>query len=531
MSASTAPRDTLHTRSVAERPARLNGTFVAVLVVTVLALVDAIAGPTLVVAALLTVGPCLAAITGTPRTVLAVGGFTVALTLLLSWPDDLWWTTQQLVGLLALASVTAISVVAADRRRRQEHRLRDAEAESARSTADGAATVEFLARVSHELRTPLNAMLGFTQLLQRGDLTPDQRETTDHIARGGQHLLALVNDVLDVTAVEAGRMALSLEPVSVGLVAREALELTSTDAQARGVTVHALLGQADAWYVLADARRLRQIVLNLLSNAVKFDVAEGDVTLSVTRTESGTISLAVADTGPGIAAEDLRTLFTPFERLDDARAGVQGTGLGLALSRGLAGAMGGTLTVASREGLGATFTVTLPECGPPVAAPAGVARMHRATPRPPRPVRPARVLYVEDNPSNLRLVERVLELRPGWTMTHAADGGTGLDLALSAVFDLVLLDQNLPDLHGLEVLRQLRSRENRVDVPVVILSADAAPGKVTAAIHAGATDYLVKPFSVDGLLAVLDEHAPRRPAAGQSLPGRQPGDPVGGRAG
>ncbi len=485
------------------------GVLVATLVVSVLALIDLGAGPTTIVAGLLTVGPCLAAITGTPRTVLAVGGYAVLLILALSWADRMWWTRLQGIYVLALAAVTAISAVAAHRRQVGEQRVREAEAEAARSVASSDATVEFLSRVSHELRTPLNAMLGFTQLLQRDDLTADQRETTEQIARGGQHLLALVNDVLDVTAAEAGRMSLSLEPVSVGAVARAALELTAAEAADRGVHLHALLGQADDWYVLADARRLRQILMNLLSNAVKFDSTDGDVTLQVTRGDEGTISLAVTDTGPGIATKDLGRIFTPFERLDAARSGVDGTGLGLAVSRGLAQAMGGRLTVASREGLGATFTATFEECGTPLAALAGVPRIRRSTSSARPTVRPASVLYVEDNVSNLRLVERILELRPGWRMTHASDGATGLEHALSTPFDLVLLDQNLPDLHGLEVLRQLRSRENRIDVPVVILSADAAPGKVTRALNAGATDYLVKPFSVEGLLAVLDEHAPR----------------------
>jgi signal transduction histidine kinase/ActR/RegA family two-component response regulator len=483
------------------------GALGSVVVVTLLAMVDLSAGQDVVVAGLLTVGPCLAAITGSPRTVVAVGVYSVLLILALSWADGIWWTRHQLIYVLALVAVTAISAFAAHRRRAGERRVILAEADAARSHATSEATVEFLSRVSHELRTPLNAMLGFTQLLQRDDLTPDQRETTEQIARGGQHLLALVNDVLDVTAAEAGRMSLSLEPVSVGAVARAALELTEADARARGVNLHALLGQADDWYVMADARRLRQIALNLLSNAVKFDRPGGDVTISATRHDAGTISLAVTDTGPGIAAKDLGRIFTPFERLD-ATQGVEGTGLGLAVSRGLAEAMGGTLTVASREGLGATFTVTFEECGAPVETLARVPSMRREVPSAPHTVRPTSVLYVEDNLSNLRLVERILELRPGWRMTHASDGVTGLDLALSTPFDLVLLDQNLPDMHGLEVLRQLRSRENRLDVPVVILSADAAPGKVTRALNAGATDYLVKPFSVEGLLAVLDEHAP-----------------------
>ena len=497
---STASKDA---RSAVRRPgatpadpaaarAAARGLLVAVVVVTVLAVVDVSAGPTVVVVGLLTVGPCLAAIAGSPRVVLAVGGYVMVLLALLSWPDNLWWTLQQLIYVLALAGVTAVSAVAAERRRREEQRLLAAEAEVVRAHAAGEASSAFLSRVSHELRTPLNAVLGFTQFLQRDDLTPAQHDTTDQIARAGKHLLALVDDVLDVTAAEAGELSLRLAPVSVGAAVRDALELTEPQAQVRGVTLHDLLGSADDWYVLADATRLRQVVMNLLSNAVTFDSPDGDVTVGARRTGAGTVAISVDDTGPGIARQGPREAVTPFERLDAGRAGIEGTGLGLAVSRRLAEAMGGTLTAASREGLGATFTLTLPECGPPptlstgaagVRTGVGVPRMKPGTPPAPRLARQARVLYVEDNVSNLRLVERILELRPGWQLTHAADGATGLDLALSAVFDLVLLDKNLPDLHGLEVLRQLRSRENRLRVPVVILSADAASGKVSQAIR------------------------------------------------
>jgi signal transduction histidine kinase/ActR/RegA family two-component response regulator len=484
------------------------GTLQAVVVVTVLAVVDVSAGRKVVLAGLTTVGPCLAAIAGSPRVVAAVGAYSVALLLALSGPDQLWWTRQQLFVLLALLMVTAVCAWAAARGRRDERLLREAEAESARSRAVSEATNQFLSRVSHELRTPLNAMLGFTQLLQRHDLTPDQRETADQVARAGAHLLGLVKDVLDVTATEAGRLSLSVEPVGVGDAVGEALELTASDAGDRGVQMRAHLGPAENWYVLADARRLRQILLNLLSNAVKFNHVGGAVDVSVARDADGNVSIAVSDTGPGIAARDLEKLFQPFERLGAARTGVDGSGLGLALSRGLAGAMGGVLTVASPEGSGATFTVTLPETSLLVVPTPHVSEQAADLARPPRGHASARVLYVEDNLSNLRLVERILELRPAWAVTHAGDGALGLELALATRFDLILLDQDLPELPGLQVLRELRKREDRADVPVVIVSADAAPGHLKRAVAAGATDYLLKPFSIEGLLAILDTYAP-----------------------
>jgi signal transduction histidine kinase/ActR/RegA family two-component response regulator len=476
----------------------------AILVVTVLAIVDFSAGPTVVIAGVMTVGPGLAAISGNPRSVIAVGAYSVALLALLSWPDHIWWTLQQLLYLLALLGVTAVSAAAAARRARGERLLREAEAESARTSAVSAATSEFLSRVSHELRTPLNAVLGFTELLERSELTPEQREATEQVARAGQHLLALVNDVLDVTAIEAGRLALSVEPVAVRDVMREAVELTASHAQASGISLTAELDGIGGWHVVADVRRLRQILVNLLSNAIKFNRPGGKVTVRAARDGNGGISIAVSDTGPGIAEQDLPKLFEPFERLDAALAGIEGSGMGLALSRGLAEAMGGSLTVESSKGTGTTFSVTLPETSAPIAGLAPLADQPESPPTPAIPTESARVLYIEDNLSNLRLVERILQRRPAWDLTHAAGGISGLELALATRFDLILLDQDLPDLAGLEVLRALRGSEDRADVPIVIVSADAAPGQLKRALTAGATGYLVKPFTIDGLLDVLD---------------------------
>lgn len=486
---------------------RFPGTLLAFLVVTLLAVADLSVGPTIVLAGLLTAGPCLAAVTGSPRTVGATGAYTVLVLLLLSWPDGLWWTEQQLFLLLGILAVTAISAAAAWRRERDERRRHEAEAESVRAQASSEATGLFLSRVSHELRTPLNAVVGFTQLLQRGDLTPDQRETTDLIARAGEHLRALVDDVLDVTALESGMLTLSLEPVALHEVVGEALELTEPQAAARDITLRSPT-DLQGWHVRADLRRLRQVLLNLLSNAVKFNEPGGTVTITASRAAGGTISVAVTDTGPGIPPEDLHRLFRPFERLGAALEGIEGTGLGLALSRGLAETMGGTLTATSAPGTGATFTVTLLEAEavdtPRVAVPSSPAPEARVDSG------PARVLYVEDNPSNLRLVEQILQLRPSWTLVHAANGAEGLDLATAEPFDLVLLDQDLPDVNGLEVLRRLRVLPDRAATPVTVVSADAAPGQQSRALDAGATGYLVKPFQVDALLRILDGAAPRR---------------------
>jgi signal transduction histidine kinase/CheY-like chemotaxis protein len=490
---------------------RLGGTQIAALAVTVLAIVDVSAGSTVALAGVMTVGPCLAAISGSPRSVMLIGAYSVALLGLLSWPDHLWWTTQQLLYLLALLAVTAVSLAGATRRQRDERALLEAETERARASAVSAATSDFLSRVSHELRTPLNAMLGFTELLEREELTPVQRESTEQVARAGQHLLALVNDVLDVTAIEAGPLTLSVEPVPVGDVVRQAVELTAPQAQRAGVVVDADLGAVERMYVLADLRRLRQILVNLLSNAIKFNHRHGLVTIRASRDEHGGIAVAVADTGPGIAAMDLPKLFAPFERLGAATAGIEGSGMGLAVSRGLAEAMGGSLTVATQDGTGATFMVALPEARAPTVGPPETADEPKATARAVEVTAgSARVLYIEDNPANLRLVERILQRRPEWSLTQATGGVAGRELALAERFDLILLDQHLPDLEGLTILRELRERADRAAVPVIVVSADASPGQRERARAAGADGYLVKPFTIDELLEVLDAQTTRR---------------------
>jgi signal transduction histidine kinase/CheY-like chemotaxis protein len=470
------------------RNIRLGETQLAIVVVTVLAIVDVSAGPDVVIAGVMTVGPCLAAISGGRRAVIAVGAYSVFLLALLSWPDHLWWTTQQLLFLLALLGVTAVSVAAATRRERNERLLREAETERARASAVSAATGEFLSRVSHELRTPLNAVLGFTELLEREELTPEQREATEQVARAGQHLLALVNDVLDVTAIEAGRLSLSVEPVAVGDVVRDAVELAATQASTSAVALDADLNEMADWYVVADIRRLRQILVNLLSNGIKFNHSGGAVTIRAERNGEGGIAIAVSDTGPGIAERDLAKVFEPFERLGAVLDGIEGSGMGLTLSRGLAEAMGGSLTVAPASGeAGATFLVTMPEtAGPPTELPPPPTDQSAPPPAPMEPAAEARVLYIEDNLSNLRLVERILQRRPAWALTHAPGGVTGLELALATPFDLVLLDQDLPDMTGLEILSALRESEDRADVPIVIVSADGAPGQQKRALAAGA---------------------------------------------
>jgi len=365
----------------------------------------------------------------------------------------------------------------------------------------------FLSRVSHELRTPLNAILGFGQLLEMDQLEPDQREKLAQILAGGQHLLVIVDDVLDISRVESGELRLSTDPVQLAEVMQEAQSLASPQAAPLAVGLRKQAIPAGLW-VAADRQRLMQVLLNLISNAIKYNRPGGNVTLSAKETASGDIRIEVTDTGIGISHRDIDGLFTPFERLDAASRGIEGTGLGLGLAKGLTEAMGGSLGMLSKRGVGSTAWIELP------AGAAPVALRHPPTVPAPRGGRKSSqgsitVLYVEDNRSNVKLVEKILALREEVTLIVATDGASGVRLAREHHPTVVLLDLHLPDTPGASVLRQLREHPATADIPVVIVSADASPIQVKRLGVAGASGYLTKPFDVNQLLDAIDFHSPQ----------------------
>ncbi len=359
---------------------------------------------------------------------------------------------------------------------------------------------EFLSRMSHELRTPLNAVLGFGQLLELEPLPAGQRESVDHILKAGRHLLGLIDEVLDISRIEAGHLAISLEPVLVNDVIREALDLVHPLAAKWNVRLDGRPSEADDRYVKADRQRLKQVLLNFLSNAAKFNRPEGTVTVSVSEAPGDRLRLNVIDTGLGIPPEKMARLFTPFDRLGAEERGVEGTGLGLALSKRLVEMMGGAVGVESAVGQGSTFWVELPHVESPAA---GVDL------RPAAPVQTldtlGTVLYIEDNLPNLRLVERLVAHRPEVKLLSAMQGGLGLELAREHSPDLILLDLQLPDLSGAEVLDRLQHDPRTSGIPVVVLSADATPGQVKRLRSAGAREFLTKPLDVKRLLGLLDQ--------------------------
>ncbi|HKJ93288.1 MAG TPA: ATP-binding protein, partial [Longimicrobiales bacterium] len=357
-------------------------------------------------------------------------------------------------------------------RKQVEQVLKRAKEEAERANQ---AKSDFLSRMSHELRTPLNAILGFAQLMQMDVLDSDQAESVDQILKAGRHLLALVDEVLDIARIEAGRMSLSPEPVPVEEIVQEAWGLVRQRAAERGIAFEARPDACNV-HVLADRQRLKQVLLNLMSNAVKYNAEGGRVRIDCGEGTPGMIRVSVSDTGDGIPKSKMEHLFEPFERLGAEETGVEGTGIGLALSKGLVEAMDGVLGADSVRGQGSTFWLELPvaEVDFEEVMPedpdegAGVEALVQDV--------AATILYIEDNPSNFKLVERVLGRRPGITLLTAMQGGLGLELAKQHRPALVLLDLNLPDISGSEVLRRIRGDEALADTPVVVISADVTTG-------------------------------------------------------
>jgi PAS domain S-box-containing protein len=392
-------------------------------------------------------------------------------------------------------------VLDVDDRRHAEQAQRDAQ--HAAETANRAKS-EFLSRMSHELRTPLNAVLGFSQLLELDPLTDDQRDSVGQILKGGRHLLDLINEVLDISRIEAGELALSSEAVLASELIEESVDLIRPLADQRGLQlVVDRSGPAGGCYVFADRQRTKQVLLNLLSNAVKYNRSRGTVAVACQQTSPTRVGITVTDTGMGIANERLGQLFTPFERLGAEDTDIEGTGIGLALSLRLTEAMGGTLTAASTLGKGSTFSLELPCVEGPVER---YERLNgHAEPAIPPEAARHKILHIEDNPANLKLVERILARRPDVEVVPAMHGRLGLELAHEHRPVLVLLDVHLPDINGEQVLQRLRDDPVTASIPVIIVSADATPGQVRRLLAAGASAYLTKPIEVRDLLRILDE--------------------------
>jgi PAS domain S-box-containing protein len=387
------------------------------------------------------------------------------------------------------------------------------QAEAAHSAMEAAkaadrAKSEFLSRMSHELRTPLNAIIGFSQLLEMDDLAPDQRDSVALVHKAGRHLLDLINEVLEISRIEAGYLALSPEPIAVADVLEECFDLIKPLAADKNIMLRGSEALRCNVYVQADRQRLKQIILNLLSNAVKYNRVGGSVRISCNEPASGRVQIAVMDTGPGIAQEKLAKLFLPFERLDADQSGIEGTGLGLALSKRLAQVMDGDTGVESVVGQGSTFWVELP-------AATNLPEQLKAEPLPPPPLPGVgltgkTVLYIEDNPSNLRLIEHIFRQWPDIRLLSAMHGSLGFELARQHHPDLILLDLHLPDVHGEKVLEWLLQDDRTRQIPVIIISADATPREAARLLDLGANSYITKPIDVKQFITIIEDTLEQR---------------------
>ncbi len=362
---------------------------------------------------------------------------------------------------------------------------------------------EFLSRMSHELRTPLNAILGFAQLLAMDELNPEQTESVEQITQGGQHLLNLINDVLDISRVETGQMEFSEERVVIADVLRDVNGLVSPLTSSRNIRINLPTGDLDAC-VVADRQRLRQVLLNLMSNAIKYNRDNGEVSISCATNEEK-LRITVSDTGIGIPASELERLFTPFDRLGAEATGIEGTGVGLALSKSLMDMMNGTIEVTSTHGAGSQFSLILPLDSS--ATTQSTDRLdlldtHHHTLE--RSGNILDVVYIEDNIANVTLVEQVARHFGNVNIFHSLQGRVGLDLIASISPGLVLLDLHLPDIPGEEVLRRLRADAVTADTPILIISADATPGRIERLLELGANGYVAKPFDVEVLTEWFD---------------------------
>ena len=362
---------------------------------------------------------------------------------------------------------------------------------------------DFLSSMSHELRTPLNAILGFAQLVESGTpaLTPTQKRSIDQILKAGWYLLDLINEILDLALIESGKLSLSVEPVSLQEVLMECRSMVESQARQRsiGMAFPRLPAQS---YVKADRTRLKQVLINLLFNAIKYNQPSGHVSVECAEPTPGTLRISVRDTGAGLTPEQVSQLFQPFNRLGQEGGKEEGTGIGLVVTQRLVALMGGEIGANSTQGVGSVFWVemalaTAPGLSleisnePPPAQAVDGAAMHT-------------VLYVEDNPANLELVEQIIARRANLRLRGAADASLGIEFARVYRPEVILMDINLPGMSGTEAMKVLRSDPATAHIPIIALSANAVPRDIERGLEAGFFNYITKPIKVGQLMDAID---------------------------
>ena len=394
-------------------------------------------------------------------------------------------------------------------RKRFERTLQEnnVELERAKAAAEKAnlAKSDFLSSMSHELRSPLNAILGFAQLINSDSPppTPTQTASIDQILHAGWYLLELINEILDLAQIESGKLALSREPTSLAEVMLECQAMMEPQGQQRGIQM-SFPQSGMPFYVDADRTRLKQVLINLLSNAIKYNQANGTVVVDYTASTPGRLRVSVRDSGAGLSPEMLTQLFQPFNRLGRESSREEGTGIGLVMSKRLVELMGGTIGVASTIGSGSVFWFELNSADAPQLAiePAVPAALALAPAQNGLLVRT--LLYVEDNPANLKLVEQLIARRPDMRLLVATDGDLGVQLARANQPEVILMDINLPGISGIDALKILREDPATAHIPVVALSANAMPRDIEKGMQAGFFRYLTKPIRVNEFMHTLD---------------------------
>ncbi len=401
----------------------------------------------------------------------------------------------EIIGYLLIGSHNSV-------RKRVERELNGAIAAADQASL---AKSEFLSSMSHELRTPLNAILGFAQLIESGTPppSPGQMKSVTQIIKAGWYLLDLINEILDLTLIESGKMSLSIEPIMLADVLRESRSMIESQAARRGI--HVEFPPPDVpFFVSADRMRVKQVLINLLSNAIKYNREGGSVVVNCSVTAMGRIRIAVTDTGEGLSGEHLSQLFQPFNRLGQEAHVGEGTGIGLVVSKRLVELMGGVIGVTSTVGVGSTFwidlklTTAINHHEISIDSTAVLPSRHVGE------IRSRTLLCVEDNPDNLMLVEELIARCPDIRLTSARDGQSGIDLARSTLPDVILMDINLPGISGVEAMRILALDSSTADIPIIALSANAGPRDIARGLDAGFFRYLTKPINVKEFISTID---------------------------
>lgn len=387
-------------------------------------------------------------------------------------------------------------------RKRVESALNEAMAAAEKANR---AKTDFLSAMSHELRTPLNAVLGFAQLIDSGAPAPTatQKRNLDQILKAGWYLLELINEILDLALIESGKLTLSQEPVSLAEVMLECQAMIEPQAQRRGIDMKFPQFEAPC-FVKADRTRVKQVLINLLFNAVKYNKPGGTVSVEYTEQTKDCIRIGVRDTGVGLTPAQLEQLFQPFNRLGQESGAEEGTGIGLVVTKRLVELMGGTVGADSTAGVGSVFWIEMSMTAAPQIEAAEIEHEALARPQLPAGVPLRTLLYVEDNPANLELVEQIIGRRPDLRLLSANDGDLGVEFARAYQPEVILMDINLPGISGIEAMKILRGDPLTAHIPIIALSANAVPSDIEKALAAGFFKYVTKPIVVNQFLEALD---------------------------